>query len=68
MAVSRIDKSSVLIDIKPYLSDPEMISHVIDQLNRTEDPVRELEMMIGSEEGVRRGDLRILMNRLDMGP
>ena len=68
MAVSRIDKSSVLIDIKPYLSDPEMISHVIDQLNRAEDPVRELEVMIRSEEGVRRGDLRILMNRLDMGP
>jgi hypothetical protein len=57
-------KDPVLVDVWPYCSDPQFIEHELRRARSTEDPIRYVEGRIVEEIGDRKGDLRILLNRL----
>ena len=57
-------KDPVLHDVIPYCSDPEFIRQELAAARKTEDPLSYLEKRMGDLEGGRKGDIRILLNRL----
>ena len=54
----------VLRDVGPYCSDPVFVKEELKAARSAKDAVRYIEIRIEEEEGSRRGDLRILFNRL----
>ena len=54
----------VLRDVGPYCSDPDFIRAELRTARSKEDALLYIENRIQEEEGSRKGDLRILLNRL----
>ncbi|MGA1794199.1 MAG: hypothetical protein ACMUHM_09625 [Thermoplasmatota archaeon] len=57
-------KDPVLEDVIPYCSDPEFIRQELVTARKTGDPLSYLEKRMKEIEGGRKGDIRILLNRL----
>jgi hypothetical protein len=60
----RIRLDAVLRDVGPYCSDPEFIRNELGIALSSEDAVGYLKKRIEEIKGIRRGDLRILLNRI----
>jgi hypothetical protein len=54
----------ILRDVWPFCSDPIFIRKELRTSRSKDDPVSYIEKRIKEEEGSRKGDLRILLNRM----
>ena len=57
-------KDPVLRDVGPYCSDPFFIKDELRIARSNDDTVGYIERRIEEEKGTRKGDLKILLNRL----
>ncbi|MGA1872109.1 MAG: hypothetical protein ACMUHY_00420 [Thermoplasmatota archaeon] len=58
------ENDPVLRDVLPYSSDPSFIEAELVKARDSADPLSYIESRMGEVEGRRKGDLRILLNRL----
>jgi len=54
----------VLQDVFPYCADPDFVRREFQEAMRTGEPANYLEKRSGELTGSRKGDIRILLNRL----